>query len=169
MNSLFCYINRFIFLCLPETRCFKLKTFLYRVQGCKIGENTRICSSARIFGSGKVEIGDNVWIGPEVMIVSSSRVIIEDNVDIGPRVYIGTGTHKIGDINGRMAGSGVNKDVTIKQGAWLAANSTIMPGVTVNEMTIVNSGAVVAKSFDPYDLLGGVPASVIKNLNKNVE
>jgi len=149
---------------LPETRFFVFKRFLYRSIGYKIGSNTKICSSARIFGSGKIVIGNNVWIGPEVMIISSSKIQIEDNVDIAPRVYIGTGSHIIGDIPNRMAGTGISKDILIKEGSWLGSNCIIMPGIVVSEMTVVNSGAVVTKNFFAYSLLGGIPAKFIKDL-----
>ncbi|MBW8359997.1 MAG: acyltransferase [Weeksellaceae bacterium] len=165
-KSILKVLLNFIIRLLPETSLFEFKRFLYLLQGYKVGPKTRICSSARIFGAGCIEIGSNVWIGPEVMIISSSSIKIEDNVDISPRVYIGTGTHNIGDIEGRMAGKGISKDIIIKKGSWLGANSLIMPGVIVEEMNIVNSGAVVAKNFQRHSLLAGVPAKVIKDLNK---
>lgn len=169
MKILFRYLNKYILFFLPETRCFALKRFIYRLQGYDIGSNTKICSSARIYGSGKILIGDNVWIGSEVMIISSSKIIIENNIDIAPRVFIGTGTHVIGDIDGRMAGKGISKEIILKRGCWIGSNVIIQPGVTVEMMSIINSGAVVTKNFDSYSLLAGVPAKVIKNLRENVE
>lgn len=168
MKALFQYINKFILFLLPETKCFALKRFIYRLQGYKIGKNTRICSSARIYGPGKIEIGENVWIGPEVMIISSSYIKIDDNSGLGPRVYISTGTHKIGDTKNTMLGTGINKDVLIKKGCMISSYALIMPGITIEEMTVVGAGAVVTKNFNSYSMLAGVPAKVIKDL-RNVE
>lgn len=167
MKTLLGYLNKFILFFIPETRGFALKRFLYRLQGYEIGENTRICSSARLFGSGSIVIGNNVWIGPEVMIISSSKIMIEDNVDIAPRVFIGTGTHTMGDIPERMAGTGISKDIKVKNGAWLGSNVTIQPGVVVAEMSVVNSGAVVTKDFPSYSMVAGIPAKVIKDLRNS--
>ncbi|MFV0193607.1 acyltransferase [Empedobacter falsenii] len=151
---------------LPETSFFTFKRFLYQSIGHEIGNNTRICSSARILGAGKLIVGNNVWIGPEVLIACSSKIIIEDNVDIAPRVYIGTGTHNIGDIKGRMAGTGLNKNIIIGKGTWLCANVSIMPGVVIGKMNIINAGSVVTKATENNMLLAGIPAKVIKNLRE---
>ncbi|MFD0931602.1 acyltransferase [Psychroflexus salinarum] len=166
MKILLRYLNKYIFFLLPETRCFSLKRFMYRLQGYYIGSNTQICSSARIYGSGDIVIGDNVWIGPEVMIVSSSFIKIENNVDIAPRVYIGTGSHIVGDKEERMAGTGIVKNVLIKKGSWIGSNVIIMPGVTIEEMTVVGAGAVVTKNFQAFSILAGVPAKIIKSSKK---
>lgn len=149
---------------LPETRCFALKRSLYRLMGYQIGENTRICSSARLFGAGEIIIGSNVWIGPETMILTASKVSIGNNVDLAPRVYIGTGTHNVGDIKGRVAGKGISRDICIEDGCWLGSNVIIQPGVTVSKMTMVNSGAIVTKQFKPYSLLAGVPAKFLHSI-----
>lgn len=166
MRTFIGFLNKFILFFIPETRGFGFKRFLYRCQGYKIGNNTRICSSARIYGPGKIELGNNVWIGPEVMIVSSSLIKIEDNSGLAPRAYVSTGTHRIGDIEGTMLGTGINKDVIIKRGSWIGPYVVIMPGLTIEEMTIVGAGAVVTKNFDSYSLLAGVPARVIKDLRE---
>lgn len=162
MKSFVKYFFRLLIYFIPETRFFELKSLIYRIQGYDIGRNTRICSSARIYGSGKIKIGNNVWIGSEVMIISSSKITIEDDVDIAPRVYIGTGTHIIGDIIGRIAGTPISKDILIKKGSWIGSNAIIQPGVTVETMNIVNSGAVVTKKFKPYSVLAGMPARIVK-------
>ena len=164
MKTILGYLNKFIFFFIPETRGFALKRFLYRLQGYEIGENTRICSSARIYGPGKIVLGKNVWIGPEVMVVSSSLITIGDNSGLGPRAYVSTGTHRIGDIEGTMLGTGINMDVNIKRGSWIGPYALIMPGITIEEMTIVGASAVVTKDFPSYSILAGVPAKVIRDL-----
>ena len=57
------------------------------------------------------------------------------------------------------------KPVTIRQGAWIGANSTIFPGVTVGKYAIVAAGAVVTKDVQDYAVVGGNPAKVIKYLD----
>lgn len=63
-----------------------------------------------------------------MLISASSNVSIGAYVDIAPRVYIGTETHQIDRIGNYVAGQGINKDVTIGDGAWICANSIILPG-----------------------------------------
>ena len=158
------YLLSFLIYLLPDTRCFSLKRSLYRFAGADIGENVRICSSAKISGNGNLSIGVNSWIGHETMIISSSNVAIGSNVDIAPRVFIGTGTHEIDLTTAGIAGQGISKDINIGDGCWLGAGSIILPGVEIGQRTVVAAGAVVSKSFGSYLLIGGVPAKIIKSL-----
>ena len=149
---------------LPDTRFFGLKRTLLRICGAKIEDGVRICSSATFIGTGDLFIGKDTWIGHQVFISSSSSVTIGESVDIAPRVYIGTGTHEI-DPNGKhVAGRGVNKDIAIGNGAWLCANSVILPGVSIGNKSIVAAGAVVNKSCGHNELIAGVPAKFIKKV-----
>lgn len=60
----------------------------------------------------------------------------------------------------------VSKPVTIGRNVWIGANSTILPGITIGEMSVVAAGAVVTKDVPPYTLVAGVPARVVKSLKK---
>lgn len=53
----------------------------------------------------------------------------------------------------------------IKDGCWVGANVTIIPGVTIGEGCIIAAGAVVTKNCEPDGLYAGVPAKRIKDLN----
>lgn len=157
-------IVRSAFKLIPTSRCHKFKAVLLRWAGVKVGNNVRICSSAKILGNGCLTIGDNTWIGHEALIICSSSIIIGSNVDIAPRVFIGTGTHEIDMNTVGIAGKGINKDIVIEDGCWLGAGSIILPGVVMGEKTVVAAGAVVNKSIDSYILVGGVPARIIRDL-----
>lgn len=122
----------------------------------------RICSFALIVGTASLFIGDKTMIGSEVKIVSTSVIQIGANVDIGPRVFSGTGTHEIDLKTADIAGKGVSGDITVNDGCWLGANSTILPGINLSFKCIVAAGAVVSKSCDRLTVVGGVPAKVIR-------
>lgn len=53
-------------------------------------------------------------------------------------------------------------DTTIGDGAWLGMRSMILPGITIGEGAIVASGAVVTRDVEPYAIVAGNPARVIK-------
>src|SRR5699024_11709289 len=59
------------------------------------------------------------------------------------------------------------KAVLIKENAWLGANATILPGVTVGENAVVAAGAVVSKDVPANTVIAGVPAKVIKKSEEN--
>ncbi len=62
----------------------------------------------------------------------------------------------------RLQGSPA-KGVTIGDDVWIGQNAIIMPGVTINNGAVVGAGAVVTKDVAAYDIVGGVPARVIKS------
>lgn len=149
---------------LPESRGFGWKNFLLRLAGVRIGRNVRIYSSARIIGTGPLEIGDDVHIGPEVMIYTNgaAKVAIGSHVDIAPRVTILTGSHKIDPAGEHTAGAGTGMNVVIADGSWIGANATVLGGVVLHEKTVVAAGAVVCTGVERgHCLLAGVP-SVMK-------
>lgn len=116
------------------------------------------------FYSNKIEIGENTLINRECFFHNVSSIRIGDNVSIGPRVIMTTVNHETKNKNKR-AGDIVSTPIEIQDSAWIGANVTILPGVTVGKGAIVAAGAVVLKDVEENTLVGGVPASFIKNLN----
>ena len=166
MSSFKLWIYKIITMFLPESRCFRLKTFLLRWAGAKIGENVRIYSSAKIMGNGNLIIGSDVHVGPQVCIYLSETgtVTIGSYVDIAPRVTFLTGTHCIDPHGEHIAGSGLAKSITIGDGSWLGACCTFLPGVTLAKKTVVAAGAVVCSSvMVEQALVAGVPAKIKKS------
>lgn len=165
MRTIVNHINNLLFPLIPESKGYGLKRTMLRLAGAKVGQNTKISSSLKVYGCGDLIIGDNTWIGYQVLIAASSRVVIGNNVDIAPRVYIGTGTHVIDTDSPNIAGAGISKDVQIGDGCWLCASCIILPGVSIKSKTIVAAGAVVNKSFEEKQIIiAGIPAVKIKNL-----
>lgn len=52
--------------------------------------------------------------------------------------------------------------VTIGHDVWIGHGSTVLPGVTIGNGAVVGSGAVVTKDVEPYTIVGGVAAKVIR-------
>jgi acetyltransferase-like isoleucine patch superfamily enzyme len=82
---------------------------------------------------------------------------------IGHNVVIATLNHSFdpehrGDLEPRP--------VKIGNKVWIGANATILPGVTIGEGAIVAAGAVVTKDVAQLTVVGGVPAKLIKSVEK---
>lgn len=52
--------------------------------------------------------------------------------------------------------------VTIGHDVWIGHGATILPGVTIGDGAVVGAGAVVSRDVEPYTIVGGVPARLIR-------
>lgn len=55
-----------------------------------------------------------------------------------------------------------NRPVEIGNDVWIGANVVILPGVKISDGAILAAGAVVTHDVEPYAIVGGVPAKLIK-------
>jgi len=53
-------------------------------------------------------------------------------------------------------------EIVIEDDVWIGANATILNGVTIAMESIIAAGAVVNKDVEPFSIVGGVPANLIK-------
>ena len=87
----------------------------------------------------------------------------------GPNVTIRGGNHRIDVIGRYMIEIKENeklpdndKDVIIEDDVWVGCNVTILKGVVIGKGSIVAAGSVVTKSCQPYSIIGGNPAKLLK-------
>ncbi|MBV6657601.1 MAG: chloramphenicol acetyltransferase [Devosiaceae bacterium] len=52
--------------------------------------------------------------------------------------------------------------VTIGHDVWIGHGVTVTAGVTIGTGAVIGAGAVVTKDVEPYTVVGGVPARVLK-------
>ena len=107
----------------------------------------------------KIKIGNNVFINHSLTTVALGGITIEDNVQIAPSVAMLTANHDIEHMNILKTAP-----IHIKESAWIGARAVLLPGVTIGEHAIVGAGAIVTKDVEPYTVVGGNPAKLIKNL-----
>lgn len=136
--------------------------------GCTIGAGTKIWHFSHIMP--EAIIGDNCNIGQNVVI--SPEVVLGNNVKVQNNVSIYTGVTCEDDVflgpscvftNVINPRSHVNRKdeyarTTVKHGASIGANATIVCGNDIGEYAFVGAGAVVTKNVEPYALVVGNPA-----------
>lgn len=114
-----------------------------------IGEKCNICAN--------VLIENDVVIGDEVTI--KSGVQIWDGVTIEDKVFIGPNVTFTNDIVPRSKIYPENyAKTTIRKGASIGANSTIVAGVEIGEYAFVGAGSVVTRSIPNNTIWYGNPA-----------
>ena len=120
--------------------------------GAKIGTDCNICSHC--FIENDVVIGDRVTIKNGVQVWDGLR--IGDDVMIGPNVTF------TNDMNPRSKQKFEIMITTVKRGASIGANATILPGVTIGSNAMIGAGAVVTADVPVNAVVVGNPAKVIK-------
>lgn len=114
-----------------------------------------------------ITIGENGFINKYCQFEDGfhgGSVTIEDNVMIGPNVHFCTVSHNIGSKACR-AGKTFLAPIVIKKGCWICIDSTILPGVTIEDGCVIAAGSIVTKSTYPNGLYAGAPAQRIKDLD----
>ena len=115
---------------------------------------------------GVLTIGDNVFINGGTSICAQESVYIGANCLIGNYTLImDTDFHDVGD----HAQWPDAKPVRIEDDVWLAVRVTVLKGVTIGRGAVVAAGAVVTRDVEPYTLVGGVPARLIRRIQSPQE
>lgn len=151
----------------PLTNWYKLRAKLLQIAGVNCDLSARIVASCRIVTL-NVSIGEDTFIGHQVLITGASdaKISIGSNVDIAPRVLILSGTHEIDMRGSHSAGEAKGAPVLIQDGAWIGANSIIVPGVTIGRKSIIGAGSVVVSDIPPFCVAVGNPCRPIKRWRK---
>lgn len=139
----------------------RLRVFWARQMGCSLGENVNIESGAEF--DGRLSVGDRSSLG--VRSEAFGPVSIGRDVMMGPECCILTRNHKHDRCDLPMIEQGYEeyKPVNIGDDIWIGRRVVILPGVTVGRGAIVAAGAVVTRDVEPYSIVGGVPAVIIKS------
>ncbi len=127
----------------------KIWQYCVILKGAVIGEDCNI--NFNVFIENDVVIGDRVTIKPGVQLWDGLR--IEDDVFIGPNVTF---------TNDAIPRSKHYPDkflqTTIKKGASIGANATLLPGIIIGTYAMIGAGSVVTKNVPPHELWYGNPA-----------
>jgi len=148
----------------------------------QIGENTVILGELFLFThGGKIEIGKNCYIGEGTRIRSANSIKIGNEVMISDDVNIyDTDAHSLNYVlrqkefmevvilNNRIKDA---KDVDVKSApvviedhVWIGFNVGILKGVTIGKGAIIGAGSVVTQDVEPFTVVAGNPAKIIKRL-----
>ena len=137
---------------------------LFRLSGrCNGGGYFPIHPTCTIANIRKIYVGINSTVArPGCYLQGAGTIRFGDYVQLAPNVGILSANHDLYDQRKYNV-----EPIVIGDYSWIGMNSVVTAGVTLGPRTIVAAGAVVTKSFpDGYCVLAGVPAKVVKYLDK---
>ena len=129
------------------------------------GEHSYIGSPVTVGIARYLSIGNNVYINTNCIFEDNYMITIEDRVMFGPRVTVLTSGHPVHP-DMRAGGISYTAPVRIKQGAWIGACTTILPGVTIGENSVIGAGSVVTHDIPDNVIAMGVPCRVVRSFDE---
>ncbi len=113
---------------------------------CILGQNAYIDHYVRIGNNVKIQNNVSVYHG----------VTLEDDVFVGPHATF------TNDLFPRSFDPEWHlRYTTVRRGASIGANATILCGIEIGEYALIGAGAVVTKDVPAYALMVGSPAKVV--------
>ncbi|OGP13265.1 MAG: acetyltransferase [Deltaproteobacteria bacterium GWA2_55_10] len=136
------------------------------------GEGSEFRPGAYADNCSSITIGKNVAVRPGTMLFAEKgdgvpgRIIIEDDVLLGPGIHFYCPNHSYKDASRPIPEQGYfyKGDIVVRRGAWIGAKSVILSGVEIGEHAVVGAGSIVTKSVEPFTVVAGNPARLIKRL-----
>lgn len=134
---------------LPSFFFTPIRAFLWKMIGVNTGKNLFIGYGVYldVDGTNRLYIGDNSSIMAQSLILMHRRnVKVYDGIVLQHDLpYLQLETH-------------IGNNVSI------GMRSIIMPGITIGDGAVIAAGSVVTKNVEPYTVVGGNPAKVIKRI-----
>jgi putative colanic acid biosynthesis acetyltransferase WcaF len=138
--------------------CFGWRRFVLRCYGARVGKHVHIYNSARIYFPWNFVIGDWSAVGEDALVYNLGLVTLGARVTISHRVHLCAGTHDYTQPCLPL----LKPPIKVHDQAWVCADAFVGPGVTVGQGAVVGARAVVTKDVDPWMVVAGNPARVIK-------
>ena len=102
--------------------------------------------------------------------LSSGDITVGDYAFFGHSVSVLTGTHdwtKFG-AERQVAVPTTGRDVVIEEGAWVSSNAVVVGPCRIGAHSVVGVGSLVLKDVDPYTIVAGSPANVMRTIPRPV-
>ncbi|GHU72396.1 acetyltransferase [Spirochaetia bacterium] len=150
-----------------------LKMYLFCRQWRKINSHNETVPK-NVFRMDRVTVGKKTYGGLNVTDFSpaDTKVKIGSYCSISPGVrFLLGGEHQINSIStfpfqvvcfGYEREAGSKGDIIVGDDVWIGTNAIICSGIKIGQGAIVAAGAVVTKDVEPYAIVGGNPARVIR-------
>lgn len=134
----------------------------------ELGDESEIRHAALLEVGGKyggsIRIGNHSVVGVGTWIQGSGEVIIGNEVLIGPYCVILSSDHQTDDLDVPIARRPLRPaKVHIGDDVWLGAHVTVLCGVSIGNHAIVGANSLVNRDVNPYEVVVGSPARVIRD------
>ena len=115
-------------------------------KSCSLGQNVLVADNS--------SLGNNVKVQNNVAIYGG--ITVEDDVFLGPSCVLTNVTNPRSQVSRKS----LYEKTVIKRGSTIAANATIVCGITLGRYCFIGAGSVVTKDIPDYGLVLGNPGKL---------
>jgi len=162
--------------------------FVGPMDGVELGDNVEIDAYAQIINrtGSRIVIGDDTYVAPFATIKNACKGTV---IELGSQcslqhysIIYGAGPVRIGNyvrIASHCSFVPVNKKfddpnvpiarqggtqfgITLEDDIWVGSGVRVLDNCRIGRGSILAAGAVVNRSFEPYSIVGGIPARLLK-------
>lgn len=143
---------------LPRSMGSGWKRFLLRLFGAKIHPTAMVYSSAKVYYPPNLEMNAYSCLASDVDCYNVASIKIGANTTVSQGTYLCTASHDITNPLNPL----ITAPIIIEDQAWIGAHAFIGMGVIVGQGAVVGATASVYKDVEPWTVVGGNPAKLIK-------
>lgn len=143
---------------LPRSAGMGWKRLLLRAFGARVASTANVYSSARVYYPANLVMEEYSCLASDVDCYNVALVIIGEQSTVSQGAYLCTASHDITDPKNHL----ITAPIVIEPQAWIGAKAYIGMGVTIEEGAVVGATASVYKDVEPWTVVGGNPAKVLK-------
>ena len=130
-------------------------------------------SSVYLMPSFRCDFGFNIHfkgfalVNYNCVFLDTSPIHIGRSVLIGPGVVLACAGHPIHSEQRCSSALETSDPITIEDGVWIGANSTVCGGVTIGEGSVIGAGSVVTSDIPKGVIAAGVPCKVLREITED--
>ena len=142
---------------------------LLRAFGAQVAWDAQVYASVKVWAPWMLRMGHRACLGPEVICYNQDWVVLEDDAVVSQYSYLCTAGHDVAMQN-TADQSLVTAPIVLREKSWIGSRAFVGMGVEVGEGAIVGATASVYKNVEPWAVVGGNPAKIIKmrEINRNL-
>lgn len=134
------------------------RRLVLKVFGARVGRGARVHASVRIWLPVNLELGDHCLIGPGVHLYNQGHIAIGARTVVSQGAHLCASSHDIADPDFQL----VLRPIRIGDGAWVAAEAFVGPGVTMGDRAVLGARAALFRDAAADGVYSGNPARLIK-------
>ncbi|MHB0755253.1 LbetaH domain-containing protein [Polaribacter sp. M15] len=136
----------------------KWRVLVLKCFGAKIKWSSHVYASVKIWAPWNLEMQAYATLGPNVDCYNQGKITIGAHTTISQKAYLCASSHDISDKQNNL----ILKPIVIEDQVWVAAEAFVGPGVKIKQGSVIGARSAVFKDVEPWGVVGGNPAKLIK-------